>query len=201
MKGLLQKDLIMLWHSCKSFLLLMVVFAGACLYFPDNPFYMVYPMILSGVLPVTILSYEERCGWTEYCKILPLSPKMIVGEKYVFAGITTGTALVLLAVVQSISLGMEGCFAWDALLFRVGALLALGLFGSATLLPLMFRFGTEKGRIAYYILLGGGCAASTLLLTQPLSLPSFPGWLLPLGAVILLGGSYALSVRFYQRKT
>lgn len=198
MKGLLLKDWYMLWHYCKSFLLMVVVFAFSYLYFPENTFLFVYPMLLASILSMSLLSYEERCGWSVYCKSLPLSHWLIVGEKYVFTCLCTVVMLALLMPIQYSVLRRLPVFPWETFWGSVSTLALLGLVGPSVLLPLLFRFGTEKGRLAYYLVIGAGCAVSFVMRAQLPAL-SHPSLLLIL-AVLVMVVSYLLSVQFYRKR-
>lgn len=198
MKGLLLKDWYMLWHYCKSFLLMVVVFAFSYLYFPENTFLFVYPMLLASILSMSLLSYEERCGWSGYCRTLPLSPWLIVGEKYVFTCLCTGAMLALLIPIQYSVLSRGSVFPRETFWGSIATLALLGLVEPGVLLPLLFRFGTEKGRLAYYLVIGAGCAASFVMREQLPSL-SHPALLL-LMAVLVMAVSFFLSVWFYRKR-
>ena len=58
MKGLLLKDLYQLWKYCRTFLLIVVVFLGVSFVSPENLFFSLYPAMICGVLPMTLLSYD-----------------------------------------------------------------------------------------------------------------------------------------------
>ena len=70
MKGLLRKDFYMLWSYCRSFLVLILVFSLVSLAQP-NAFYTIYPVMIASMLPISVISYEERCKWNIYCQTLP----------------------------------------------------------------------------------------------------------------------------------
>ena len=71
------------------------------------------------------------------------------------------------------------------------------------LLPLLFRFGTEKARLLMFLFVGAFCAA-VLLWQDALAglLSAGPALLLAAAAAVLLlfPLSWALSVRIYRRR-
>ena len=46
---------------------------------------MAYPTIMFGILPVTLISYDERFHWPAYAGTLPLRRRDEVREKYLLS--------------------------------------------------------------------------------------------------------------------
>lgn len=200
MKGLLRKDLYMLWHYCKSFLLMIGLFSVMSLADTTNSFYTVYPVMLGSVLPVTLISYEERCGWSSYCQSLPVSRTLVVVEKYVFSLLCSFAMLSLVAAVQFIVFSRETSFLWDRYRNMMSSLFAFALIGPSIILPLIFKLGTEKGRIAYYFVIGTACAIAFAFNERQFPVIPLPAFLIPVLTLSLFSGSCWLSVRFYQKR-
>ena len=68
MKGLLLKDLYMTMKYCRSYLLIAVVFTAVSFVGNDNLFFIFYPCPFCGMIPVTLLGYDERSHWQQYRK-------------------------------------------------------------------------------------------------------------------------------------
>ena len=85
MKGLLLKDLYMVVKYCKAYLLIAVVFLAVSLMGSDNLFFIFYPCLLCGMIPVNLLAYDERSRWPQYCGTLPYTKGQIVSGKYLMA--------------------------------------------------------------------------------------------------------------------
>ena len=200
MKGLLRKDLYMLWHYCKSFLLMIVIFAVMSLADTTNSFYTVYPVMLGSVLPVTLISYEERSGWCRYCQSMPLSRTLIVVEKYVFSLLCSFAMLLLVAAVQFIVFSREITFLWDRYRMMMTSLLAFAFIGPSVILPLIFKLGTEKGRIAYYFVIGTSCAIAFAFNERQFPVIPLPAFLIPVLTLAMFSGSCWLSIQFYQKR-
>ena len=60
MKGLLLKDWYMMKKYCRAYLLIAVVFIAVSLGNEDNMFFVFYPCLLCGMIPVNLLGYDER---------------------------------------------------------------------------------------------------------------------------------------------
>ena len=67
MIGLLRKDLYMTAAYCRTFLLILAVFLCVGFVNEENSFFVIYPMIIGMMLPVSILSYDERFKWNLAC--------------------------------------------------------------------------------------------------------------------------------------
>ena len=83
MKALLIKDLYMAKRYCRSYLLIVGIFLLVSVFNPgQNLFFLAYPCVLAGMVSTTLLSFDERMGWTSYCGCLPFTKGQLVGEKY-----------------------------------------------------------------------------------------------------------------------
>ena len=92
MKGLLLKDVYTLAKSLRVFLLLIIVFS--CL---PGLNMTVFAVVYSSLLPVTALSYDERCKWDTLAAMSPYSPAEMVISKYLlgYIGILFASMLAL----------------------------------------------------------------------------------------------------------
>lgn len=209
MKALLRKDFYLLKSYCKSYVLICAVFPGVCLVGGGNLFFIAYPAMLCSLIPVTLLTYDERSRWTEYCACLPFTRAQMVSGKYLTGLLCSTVVWTLNAAMLLVLPGLDA----DAKLFLMAVILCLSLVSPAVCLPFVFRYGTEKGRIAYYLAVGIFFALSYALADrlgiEPgniSTLSGSAGSLLPgLGiACLICAGLYAaswvLSIRFFEKK-
>ena len=203
MIGLLRKDLYMTWAYCRSFVVILGVFLGVGLVNGENSFFVIYPMIIGMMLPVSIISYDERFKWHIACDALPCSRAQAVSSKYILTLLLVGLVFVLTMLIQGIRLSRAGALAqlWEL----PGMLLPVGLVGPAVLLPVIFRLGVEKGRIFYYVLVGLVAAAAVIFSSGqspeiPTAQVQLPGLALVLGSLVLFALSWGLSIVLYQRR-
>ena len=82
MKGLLLKDWYMVKTYCRAYLLIAVVFIALSFFSDNNMFFVFYPCLLCGMIPVNLLAYDERSRWTQYSGTLPYTKTQIVSGKY-----------------------------------------------------------------------------------------------------------------------
>lgn len=208
MKGLLLKDFYMAKKYCRSYLFVLVAFLAAG-FFGGNTFMMIFPALLIGMLPVTLISYDEREKWCLYCETMPYSKCQLVSSKYLL-----GLISVLAVTVLDVAVLTVGMMARNAenvgeilLLNMSPAMIAVGLLGSGLVLPFIFWLGVEKGRIAYYLLLIL-ISSATAFLTQvgaekdlPTSaLDGASAWLIAALAVVVYAISWAVSTVLYKKR-
>ena len=152
MKSLILKDLFNIGHNAKSMLFILVVFAVALIPFSGVEGYIFVCAILCSMMIVTTFSFDDNSKWTRYAMIMPVSKKELVVGKFVVLAIFCAVGSLFGLVIGSI-----GGFAMRKITFDfagIGELLFLALaawvisliFGSMSI-PLVFKFGAEKGRV------------------------------------------------------
>ena len=164
MKGLLLKDFYMTAKHCRAYLLIGIVFIAVSFAGPEsqNMFFVFYPCLLCGMIPVNLLAYDERSRWLEYSGTLPYTKAQIVSGKYLVGIIVQGAMLIAVGIAQGVRMHLAGTFGWGEFALFMGSIYAMAAVTSSISLPFMFRWGVEKGRIAYYCMIGFVCAAGYL---------------------------------------
>ena len=203
MKGLIRKDLYMLWKYGRTLLLISVVFLFvSTLSDGENFFFIVYPVLFGGILPVTLISYEERDGWNRACDTMPVSRATVVNERYLMTLLSFLLLYLLTLAVQAAVLIPKG--RTEDVLQLAALLPSFGLAAPAIMLPVTLRWGVEKGRLAYYVILGLIIAAGLILfdsLTDMNASVSAPGLWAVLGVSLLIFAlSWLLSLRLYEKR-
>ena len=207
MKALLYKDFITLWKNLKNYLLMCVIFQVASIAGEDFDFMRFYPLILVSSLPHTLLAYDERSGWEKYALALPVSRRKLVGEKYLVGLLLLTVSFLLAAVTGLIRFWREGFFDPFDYWFELSVLLTLGISVMSVALPMTFKLGTEKGRMANMVCYGilGGVLVLVVLVGDKLGLSqmSFNEWIIVpflVIPVVVLPASWALSVHWYEKR-
>ena len=208
MLGFIKKDLLVMKNNLKYFLLMILVFA----FFSreSNIIYFI-PIFISIMIFITTFSYDDYNKWNTYAITLPLSREKIVLAKYLTSlFLMVGT--VLITFLLSFVIGtVNHSFDFDEVFPMIfGGLFALVLLQSF-MYPLIYKFGTEKGRIGLFV---GVFAVSGLVgyLVNHVKIDTtaFTGFiqffnqygilLLSIVMVILFVGSYFVSKRIYLKK-
>lgn len=154
MKGLLLKDFYMTVKYCRMIFLIDVFFIAVSFLNRENIVFLVFPTLISGMLPITLLSLDERFKWTQYSAALPYTKFRIVFEKYIIGLLITAATSIFVLICMIIRTSFYNDLSiFGAAIFSVG-IFALSVIFPSLCLPLCFKFGTEKGRIAFFILFG-----------------------------------------------
>ncbi len=162
MKGLLLKDLYMMTKYCRVYLLISVVFCALSLAESSNLFMAFYPCMLCGMIPVNLLAYDERSRWLQYSETMPYTRAQIVSGKYLIGLCTQLAVLIIMGILQAVRMSSAGEFRLGEYAVLMILLLTMSLLSTSICLPFIFKLGVEKGRMAYYIMVGIVCAGSVI---------------------------------------
>lgn len=206
MKGLLLKDLYMMKKYCRSYLFIAAVFIAVSLVSSGNSFFLFYPCLLCGMIPVNLLGYDERSRWVQYSGSLPYTKEQIVSAKYLIGLISQVAVLIVTGLAQGIQMSIKGNFVPDDFGMFMLLMLAVSTLTASIPLPFIFKLGVEKGRTAYYVMIGFVCGASILaagVFRERLEVEMRTN--IPLVIIALIGiGIYALSwylsIVFYRKR-
>ena len=200
MKALILKDTYVIWRQMKYFLVMILLFSAL-----PNGFNNAFAVIYAAILPYTALAYDERSKWDQLAAMMPYSARDIVLGKYVFGWLCIGGAAVLSGLLQTaLSLVIDRKF--------LPSVMALSILGAICImsisLPLMFRLGVEKGRLAMFLIIflvcgGAGAIASIAEGTSGGTAFAHQGSILAIlliAAAVLTAVSIPLSQKFYQTR-
>ena len=198
MKGLIIKDCYMLAKYCKMYLFIAAIFIGVSMVNDNNTFFMYYPCLLTSVLPVSLYAFDEKEKWCNYCGTLPVSKSKYVFAKYIFGLLTVVIVTLLVTAVQALK--MEP-FRINDCISIASELLLVGLIPPSVILPFIFAFGAERGRIAYFVTIG--LVVAIAMTAEQISMPEggifgLPFVLLLVFMLYLFSG--LLSSFFYQKR-
>ncbi|MDE7262126.1 MAG: ABC-2 transporter permease [Oscillospiraceae bacterium] len=207
MIGLLRKDLFVADKSGRLLLVLALVFSVV----PGmGSFGSTYAVMLALMMPMTSIAYDERSKWDKYAAMLPYTPGQIVWSKYLlsyFYTVLGGGIIVLGTFLRGITTGSAD---WRETMEMTVLMGVIMLFIMAIGLPVIYRFGSEKGRLAMFVIMGVGVGAALGIVNAFKKLPELPKLpSLPLPviaaviAVLVAAATYAsfrLSVRLYKKR-
>lgn len=205
MKGLIIKDIFALRQQGKILLALLVFYAVYSVVFQNLSMLAVMIVLLCVMLPVTTMAYDEKNKWDKYALSMPIPRKAIVLSKYLFAIIAELLAVIIVGILGGIIVFFTGEMAIGEMLVMILAIGGVGLFFLALILPILFKFGVEKGRFIMLLVL---FVPSMLIMMIPqlgIEPPSaqtlrFLGYLSPLIVAGLLLLSVKISIGIYNKK-
>lgn len=206
MKGLLLKDLYMMKQYCKYYLFCAIGFTVLSLMSADNMFFTFYPCLLCGMIPVNLMGYDERSGWMQFSETMPYTRIQLVSGKYLIGLFVQITVLIIMGSAQGIKMMITGEFAFRDYITLILLLVIVSMITSSITLPFIFKLGVEKGRTAYYVMIGFVCGASVVvsdLFSGHLGIELNSNFVLPIFAIIGVGiyaFSWYMSILFYKKR-
>lgn len=196
MKALLLKDFYVMWKQMKSFLIFILIFSAI-----PNAFNNAFAIIYAAMMPYSTLAYDERGKWNQLAAMMPYSIRDMVLSKYVFGWVCIAVAAGLSVLMQTIL-----AFFVETVSFLpfvgIGICMALSIMSIS--LPLMFRFGVEKGRLWMLLIIAliGGSAGAVGALAESGGIDVGPLRVFPpMIALVLTAISIPLSIKLYPKRT
>lgn len=205
MKGLLLKDLYLLAKYCRMVFIFAFVFLVCSPFLgSDNTLFIFYPCAIISLIPMSLYSYDEREKWCNYSITLPVSKSQFVSAKYIMGLLCNLVLIFIVAIVQAFQMINTGVFTPSGYFSIIVSLLSICLIAPSILMPFIFKFGTEKGRIVYYIVIGCICGLLGILATNHLQFSTLLDGLniiiIFLVSVGIYIASWLLSIHFYRNR-
>lgn len=209
MMGLVKKDFYLAAGLARSYLIVAAIFlvlSLAGIY--EFSFLSSFMSLLCIMLPANVFSYDEQAKWDKYAAALPGGRRAVVQARYVFTLIVSAGAVVLGGAVGAAACLLDptaGETLWEMVL-STAAGGSVGILLNAVMLPLMFKFGVQKGRLYLALVLAilfgaflGGVAALASAVQEPSAL-ILPLAAIPVAGLLALVPSYFLSLRIFRKK-
>lgn len=205
MKGLILKDLYVIWAKQKLLLILPVLFLAIGLIDNNNLSLVIYSGVFIGMLPINLLSTDESEKWTMFCGTLPVSKGQYISGKFVINLIATVAIIAICAISEAVWLALNGGFDLTVYTAIMVGVIATVFLAPAVQFPFIFRFGADKGRILFLaIFLSIGFSYASILNQVQPAVSIFGQINLPLFMLVVAavyGGSWLLSIRMYEKRT
>ena len=200
MKGLLLKDFYNVKNLILYYALVAAVFAVVSVVSSNIYFFCGFMIFISVGLVSSTISYDAQDKWDRYALSSGVSRRTAVLSKYVFTVVTILCSLAL-GLILALALGYRQ--AVDFL--PVVAYSFAGVLSVGSVLPCFFRFGVEKARVIYMIVIVFTVALMVggISLFERLNFAAQAPWMLVLLAVLsvaILAISYFVSLRIYRNK-
>ena len=166
MRGLLEKDIRLLFKRKQIFIVIIIVelFLGMS---GSGTFAVLYFTMLAGIIAAGTLSYDEFDNGFGFLFTLPIDRKTYIREKYVLCIAACAVAWcisIVLYIVSGIAGGQNINFIAQ---FPEFVMIFPGMSMLATIiLPLQLKYGSEKGKIALFVICG--CLAAVFVFAKNL---------------------------------
>lgn len=201
MKALLLKDFLTLSRYLRMALLFVVIFA--CI--PGGSM-AAYALVFAAMIPITALAYDEQSKWPRLAAMMPYSPRQLVMSKYVLGYIMLGGAILLSVVSTVVTTLVRGDVLDPASLSMLLILACAASLILSVIMPLILRFGVEKGRLVMLVGVAVIVGITFVLGEDDGLIAAMDASLVTVTAVFLAvcvavnALSIPLSVRIYSRK-
>ncbi len=199
MRASLYKDACVLLRQAKIFLVIIVLFAVL-----GGTAWAAFATWYAALLPITALAYDERARWDFYAAGLPYTMRDLVLGKYVLSWVSIAAAAVLSLLGQAVVGLVRGGGDLAELVAAMPLIVVTPLLLTAVLLPVLFRYGVERGRMLFYGMIAAFAAVAFLLFRDGAG--PVAGDALPLTPILLVAAvvgtvvSVRCSIRVYTPK-
>lgn len=146
-KGLILKDLFVLKKQLGIFSLIILLAALI-----PGVFSQIYCTVFVALMPMTSLSFDERCKWNQLALAMPYSIRDIVLSKYCLGYLISALLLLFLLLADTVRTVLQHqSFSTESVMLALIMILLANLI-MAVNLAISFRFGTEKSRLIQFVL-------------------------------------------------
>lgn len=163
MIGMIKKDLYMIKNNYKSILIALAIYIFYSIEFDmDMSFFLPF---MGLMICISTISYDDYNNWHTYATSLPQGKINVIKSKYITTiGITL--LLTIISILLSFIIGsVKGTLNIDESLATImGELFAI-IFMLSLIFPILFKYGSEKGRIAM-IIIGLGMFGLIILISK-----------------------------------
>ncbi|WP_313343199.1 ABC-2 transporter permease [Sedimentibacter sp.] len=201
MIGLIIKDLINLKKLSKVYLLILLFYFIVGMAGGNQDMFGGMIVMLAVMIPITALSYDEKNKWDRYALTMPLMRGTIVLSKYVL-GLIFLIAAFTLALITNII--FTEIILYENLMINLTTF-SVGIIMISFVLPIILKFGVEKGRILMMIVFFTPVAIIVMLPKLGIPAPEqetiemFLRYL-PIAAIITYVLSILVSMSIYKKK-
>lgn len=202
MKGLLLKDWYLAKKYMKSYLAIIILLLGLCLFIPiqGGIYGCFYSCMICSLLPYYFLAYDEKSGWEQYCCTLPVTRAEFVTAKYL-TGLIPSVIVIpaaALCVVLGGLLRDELSFSYIVVLLPLMILYSAFLGSISNML--IFRYGTVHNRLVFFLLVGCSVALGLFLFGRIVKSAESVLWPVAAGGILFYVLSWYLSIQFYKKR-
>ena len=147
MLGLLEKDLRLLKGQKNFFLIILLITVFLSLNSEDN-FAVTYLTFIAGFMTISSFGYDDNGNCMPFLLTLPVSRRLYVKSKYVLGFLLTFIGWLAGMVISTVTAFLHKAPPTaEAALFQL-AWVFLWMIMLSFVLPMLFKFGAEKGRMA-----------------------------------------------------
>lgn len=156
MTGLILKDFLILRKTLRSYLLILIVYAGIAFsgaWSADIVGVLMVVMVM--MLPMNVFAYDKQCQWDTYGLALPVGRTKTVAARYLCV-LLLCVFSVALTVLLGAALYAAGRIDEPAEFMVTCSVMGLmSILVNAIMLPFLYKFGPERARMMFFGIMGG----------------------------------------------
>lgn len=204
MLGLIKKDLLLMKTNAKSLLVIFIIYLLMAI--NGNFDIVVMLPLFMMVLLISTFGYDEYNNWDAYVNALPVGRKNIILSKYLTSAILLVCSSIISCIIAYVLTFFYEKSDISHSLSYIGGCLCGMLITISLMYPLIFKYGSQKGRIAGFVLIAGSGFVLGLLSkikTFSTVVNSFETYFLIafiVLTILMLIGSYIISVKIYSKR-
>ena len=204
MLGLIKKDLLLMKTNAKSLLIIFIIYLLMAI--NGNFDIVVMLPLFMMVLLISTFGYDEYNNWDAYVNALPVGRKNIILSKYLTSAILLVCSSIISCIIAYVLTFFYEKSDISHSLSYIGGCLCGMLIAISLMYPLIFKYGSQKGRIAGFVLIAGSGFILGLLSkikTFSTVVNSFETYFLiafVILTILMLIGSYIISVKIYSKR-
>lgn len=141
MIGLLIKDLLNIRKELKIYALFIAVYVAITFVSQDTNILMAVIAMMCVMMPLTAIAYDEKANWDKYSLTMPISRKEIVLSKYILGVGLATMGLIITSIISIFDNGIMTDFIELPIVYWCLSIVLLSI-----ILPIIIKFGAEKGR-------------------------------------------------------
>lgn len=149
MKGLLYNDYMSIQKVLKTAAIIAVLFSIFAIMSGNIMFAAAYIEVLFVLMvPINIFYADEKNKWEQYAFTMPISKKQYILEKYVFFLIAQLSGYILSYIIVLCAYLYNKTSVDNDIFAMINVVSAISMFVPTLGIPILLKWGTEKGRIA-----------------------------------------------------
>lgn len=155
MTGLILKDFLILRKSLRSYLVMLLIYAGiAFTGVWSADIVGVLMVVMVALLPMNVFAYDKQCSWDTYGLALPVGRTKTVAARYV--------CVLLLCLFSAALTAVFGVALWAVgrveepaqFLVTCSVMGLMSVLANAIMLPFLYKFGPERARMMFMGVMG-----------------------------------------------
>ncbi len=152
MKTALYADLLCVRQLSKTHIGLLVFFSLFAFVTQSPSFLTLALVMICAMLPINLLSYDKSYRWDKQALLLPIPRWALVASKYVTTVLALGIVLLSMLGISGVYCALHPQDAFAELGVSLVLSAAVTLLLLSIYLPILYRFGVEKGRYVILVL-------------------------------------------------